>query len=46
MTDWILIGILLLIPAGAVLYLKRAKKCGQKCIGCPYANQCKKAEAE
>ena len=34
------IAILLLIVAGIVLYLIRAKRRGETCIGCPYAKQC------
>ena len=40
MTDLILILLLLLITAGIAAYLYRAKKRGEKCIGCPYAKQC------
>jgi len=40
MTDFIIIAILLAIIGGIVLYLYKAKKRGQTCIGCPYAKQC------
>ena len=40
MTDIIIIAILLLIAAGCVFYLYRAKKRGQTCIGCPHAKTC------
>ena len=40
--DLILAGILILILPGAGLYVYRAKKRGNKCIGCPYANACSK----
>ncbi len=30
----------ILIIGGALFYIIRAKKKGQKCIGCPYAKQC------
>jgi hypothetical protein len=40
MIDLIIILILLLILGGAGLYVYRAKKAGQKCIGCPMAKQC------
>lgn len=36
----LIITILLGIAGGIVLYLYKAKKRGQKCIGCPYAKQC------
>ncbi|MBE6568506.1 MAG: FeoB-associated Cys-rich membrane protein [Ruminococcaceae bacterium] len=36
----IVIAILAAIVGGTVFYLIRAKKRGQKCIGCPYAKQC------
>ena len=32
--------ILAVIVAAIVFYLIRAKRKGQKCIGCPYAKQC------
>lgn len=40
MTNIILVVILLLIAGGAGLYLYRAKKSGQHCVGCPHAKQC------
>ena len=36
----IIIAILLFIVSGIVLYLIRAKKRGEKCVGCPYCKQC------
>ena len=38
--DWILIGILLVIAAGAVYAIYRSKKSGKKCIGCPDSGHC------
>lgn len=38
--DIIVIGILALIIGGIILYLVRARKRGEKCVGCPYAKQC------
>ncbi len=38
--DIIIILILLCIIAGIFYYLYRAKKRGQKCIGCPYGKGC------
>ena len=40
MENAIVIGILLVIVGGVILYLIRAKKRGESCIGCPYAKQC------
>lgn len=36
----ILIVILTAIAGGIVWYLVKAKKRGEKCIGCPYCKQC------
>lgn len=44
MTDIIVVFVLLLVAGGAGLYLFRAKKRGEKCIGCPYAKQCGRKE--
>ena len=38
--DYLLIGLILLIVGLAAFYIIRAKKKGQKCIGCPYAKNC------
>ncbi len=40
MEDVIIVVILVLIVGAIGLYLYRAKKRGEKCIGCPYAKQC------
>ena len=40
MKNAILIIILAVIAIAIVLYLLKAKKQGQKCIGCPYAKEC------
>ena len=37
--------VLVLTVGGAILYLVRARKKGQKCIGCPYASACAKKSA-
>ncbi len=42
MENIIPIIVIVLILGGAIFYLVRAKKKGQKCIGCPYAKQCGK----
>ncbi len=38
--DIIIIAIILLIVSFAVLYIYKAKKKGNKCIGCPNGNMC------
>ena len=40
MANYIVVAILALVIGGAVYYIYRAKKNGQKCIGCPYSKQC------
>jgi len=40
MVDLIIILVLLAILSGAGYYVYRAKKSGQKCIGCPAAKTC------
>lgn len=36
----IAITAVVLIVGGAVAYLVRSKKRGDKCVGCPYGKQC------
>ena len=36
----IAVAVILIIVGCAVFYLVRAKRRGQKCVGCPYAKQC------
>ena len=40
MANLIVIIILVLVVGAAVLYIVRAKKRGEKCIGCPNAGVC------
>ena len=40
LTDWIVIGMIVLIVGGAVAYIIKAKKSGKKCIGCPDSGSC------
>ena len=40
MENVIVVLILLAIATGIIWYLVRAKRKGEKCIGCPYAKQC------
>ena len=39
-TDIIIVAVVLAIVGGILLYLYRAKKRGETCIGCPYGKQC------
>ena len=38
--DIIAIAVIALIIGGAVTYIIKAKKAGQKCIGCSYSKTC------
>ncbi len=38
--DIIAIAVIVVIIGLAALYIYRAKKKGQKCIGCPYSSRC------
>ena len=38
--DYIIILVIALIVGGAACYIYRAKKSGQKCVGCPHAKTC------
>ncbi|MBQ8318062.1 MAG: FeoB-associated Cys-rich membrane protein [Lachnospiraceae bacterium] len=40
MVDVIIILIVILIVGAISLYLYKAKKRGETCIGCPYSKQC------
>lgn len=42
MENYIIIGVLLIIIAAAIGYIVKAKKSGQKCIGCPSGSTCSK----
>ena len=41
----IAVAIILLIVGGAILYIVKAKKKGQKCIGCPSGSSCGSCKA-
>lgn len=41
MVNLIIVLVLLCIVSGIIWYLVIAKKRGVKCVGCPYAKQCK-----
>ena len=40
MIDILIILVLLVLIGGAGVYVHRARKSGQKCIGCPNAKAC------
>lgn len=40
MENIIIIVILVSVIGGVVWYLRKAKKRGETCIGCPYSKQC------
>lgn len=40
MTDFIVVIVLALIVGAAIIYIKRAKKKGVNCIGCPNSGNC------
>ena len=40
MKNAVIIIVLAAIVAAVILYLLKAKKRGEKCIGCPYAKEC------
>lgn len=40
MKDIIIIAIVLVIAAAISIYIYKAKKRGEHCIGCPYSKQC------
>lgn len=42
-SDIVVIIIILLILVGSSFYIIKAKKNGQKCIGCPYSKTCNKS---
>ena len=38
--DYIAIAVIVLTLSAALFYIVRAKKRGEKCVGCPYAREC------
>jgi uncharacterized protein (UPF0333 family) len=40
MENLLLVLVILLIVGSAAAYVIRAKKQGQKCVGCPYSKEC------
>ena len=43
LTDYSVIGVIMLVIGAAVAYIIKAKKSGKKCIGCPYSDSCGKS---
>ena len=39
-TDFVIIGVVVLIVGGAIAYIVKEKKSGAKCIGCPHSGTC------
>ncbi len=46
MADFIVVGILVIIVGAAIIYIRKAKKSGAKCIGCPSGCSCSVKKAE
>ncbi len=46
MENVIVILILVAIAAAIICYLVRAKRRGDKCVGCPYCKECKKKNCQ
>lgn len=40
MENYIIIAIVVGLTSGIIGYLRKEKKAGKKCIGCPYSEQC------
>ena len=40
MVDLIIVAVVLLVFGGASTYIRKAKKRGQTCVGCPHAKTC------
>lgn len=45
LTDIIVIAVIVLIVGAAVAYIVKAKRKGQKCIGCPYSSSCQSGKS-
>ena len=41
MTDFILVAVIVAIVGGAIAYIRKEKKRGTRCIGCPSGGNCK-----
>lgn len=46
LSDYIVLGVFLLIVALVIFFIVRQKKKGKVCIGCPYAESCTKRSCQ
>lgn len=46
MGDYIVIVVIAALILAVIRYLYKAKKCGKRCIGCPYADACGKTQCD
>lgn len=45
-TDLIVIAVVVLVVGTAAAYIVKAKKAGEKCIGCPMSGKCSKCNCD
>lgn len=46
MADLIVIAVLLIVIGAAVIYMRKEKKKGVRCVGCPAAGECARRHSE
>ena len=46
MVDFIIVAVLVIVIGAAVVYIRKAKKSGAKCIGCPAGGNCSHKESK
>ena len=46
MENFLIITILVLLVGGAVFYIRKARKKGVKCIGCPHSGPCSRCSCD
>lgn len=44
--DFLVLAVVILIIAGAIFLMYRAKKSGKKCIGCPESGHCSQGNCQ